>query len=158
MDQIRMEVELMNCTNCGNTINEGSTFCTECGTAVTATEAQAPVHAEPSAQTYTQPQPTPNYYAQPEITEDQLPEKFKPMGAWSYFGHQLLFSIPVVGLILLIVFAVGGTENINKRNFARSYFCTLLLGAIIGIIVLVLAIVLGMGVFATQSVADVMYY
>ncbi|MGN0453109.1 MAG: hypothetical protein ACI4GZ_04830 [Ruminococcus sp.] len=71
---------------------------------------------------------------------DQLPAKFKPMGAWSYFGHSILFSIPVVGFIFLIVYAVGGTSNINKRNYARSYFCVYLLLAIIAIVLLVLSL------------------
>ena len=57
------------------------------------------------------------------ITEDQLPAKFKPIGAWAYFGWSLLFSIPVAGLIVALVFALGSTENINLRNFARSMFC-----------------------------------
>jgi hypothetical protein len=64
---------------------------------------------------------------------DQLPEKYRPIGAWGYFGYQLLFSIPLVGFILLIVFSLSN-GNINRRNFARSYFCSFILVAIVLII------------------------
>ena len=69
------------------------------------------------------------------ITEDQLPAKYKPIGAWAYFGWTLLFSIPVAGLIVALVFAVGNTENINLRNFARSMFCYLAVVAILIILI-----------------------
>ena len=66
-----------------------------------------------------------------------IPEEYRPISAWGYFGYQLLFMIPCVGIILLLVFALGGTKNINLKNFARSYFCVFLLAAIvIGILVL----------------------
>ena len=46
-----------------------------------------------------------------------LPEEYRPISMWGYFGYQILFSIPCV------VFAFGGTKNVNLKNFARSYFC-----------------------------------
>lgn len=60
------------------------------------------------------------------LTKEQLPAQFKPLGAWAYFGFSLLFAIPVIGWIVLLVFALGGTANLNLRNYARSYFCALL--------------------------------
>ena len=84
-------------------------------------------------------------------TTINIPEEYKPISAWGYFGYQLLFSIPCVGFILLCVFALGGTKNINLKNFARSYFCLLLLCLIIGVIVFILAAVLGVGFSAFES-------
>lgn len=52
----------------------------------------------------------------------QLPEKYRPLSAWAYFGYSILFSIPIVGLVCLIVFALSST-NINRRSYARSFFC-----------------------------------
>ncbi len=52
----------------------------------------------------------------------KLPEKYKPLTAWGYFWYSILFMIPLVGFICLIVFACDGS-NINRRSFARSYFC-----------------------------------
>ena len=36
-----------------------------------------------------------------------------------------------------IVFAVGGTNRINLRNYARSYFCWLLITVVLVIILLI---------------------
>ncbi len=67
---------------------------------------------------------------------DRLPDKYRPLGAWGYFGYQLLFTIPLVGFICLIVFALSD-GNINRRSFARSYFCFTIIVAIIVVIVLI---------------------
>ena len=40
-----------------------------------------------------------------------------------YLCGEILFSIPCVGFIALLIFAFGGTKNVNLKNFARSYFC-----------------------------------
>ena len=47
---------------------------------------------------------------------------YTPLGAWSYFLYTLLFSIPIIGFIFAIVFAVGGTNRINLRNYASVLF------------------------------------
>lgn len=65
------------------------------------------------------------------IQNNNIPEEYRPISMWGYFGYELLFSIPCVGLILLIVFSFGGTKNVNLRNFARSYFCYMILVFII---------------------------
>ena len=55
--------------------------------------------------------------------------KYRPLSPWAYLGYGILFAIPVVGWVLLIVFSLTD-GNINRRNFARSYFCALLITAI----------------------------
>ena len=59
-----------------------------------------------------------------------IPEEYKPISMWGYFGYELLFSIPCIGLIVLIVLAVSA-KNVNVKNFARSYFCFLIILAIL---------------------------
>ena len=51
-----------------------------------------------------------------------IPEEYRPISMWGYFGYEILFSIPIVGFICLIIFAIGA-KNVNKKNFARSHFC-----------------------------------
>jgi len=68
-------------------------------------------------------------------------DKYRPMGAWGYFGYEILFNIPIVGTILLIIFSFDGSY-IARRNFARSYFCFLVL------VVILLAILLSTGVLS----------
>ena len=88
------------------------------------------------AQTQTQNNAPGGSFAAPNgmiMTEDQLPERFRPLGAWAYFGWTILFSLPIAGLIIAIVFAVKKDGNVNLRNFARSMFCVYV---IIGILLL----------------------
>ena len=68
-----------------------------------------------------------------------IPEEYRPISMWGYFGYQLLFSIPCVGFILLLVFSFGGTKNVNLKNFARSYFCILIIMAVLFVILFLIA-------------------
>ena len=71
---------------------------------------------------------------------ENIPEEYKPISMWGYFGYQILFAIPLIGFICLIVFACTAT-NKNLKNFARSYFCIF----IIVIILIVAMMSLGVG-------------
>ena len=84
-----------------------------------------------------------------DITKN--PNKYKPISMWGYFGYEILFAIPLIGFIILLVFSFGGTQNINLKNFARSYFCFFIIGLIITIIV---AILIGAGVLSSSIVAQ----
>lgn len=77
-------------------------------------------------------------------SSNNIPPEYRPISMWGYFGYELLFAIPVIGFIFLLVYALGGTRNINVRNFARSYFC-----------VLVILIVLMLILIATGSLAAI---
>lgn len=69
---------------------------------------------------------------------DRLDPRYKPISAWGYLGYQILFAIPVIGWLFLIIFACSG-KNFNRRSFARSYFCFLLIAIILcGLAVLIL--------------------
>ena len=59
-----------------------------------------------------------------------LPEAYRPLSPWTYFGLGILYSLPLVGWIFLIVHAVG-SQNLNRRNYARSYFCLYVLAIIL---------------------------
>ncbi len=74
-----------------------------------------------------------------DIKIQDLPSNLRPLSAWAYFGYTLLFSIPVVGFILLIVFSFN-RGNINRRSFARSYFCSYIIVAVIILIVMLTGI------------------
>lgn len=87
-----------------------------------------PAYANP----YAMPQQS-GYY--PHLTEEQLPAKFKPLGAWAYLGWNIIFVIPVVGIIMLLIKAFGNTENVNLQNYARFICYMYILGILIGIIV-----------------------
>lgn len=83
------------------------------------------------------------YYQQPpqfNQFNNRIPPEYKPISAWGYVGWDLLFGIPLVGFILLIVFACGATGNINLKKYAQSKFCALLLALIITIIVILIGV------------------
>ena len=111
----------MICPKCGTSNPEGLAFCANCG---------EPLKAESNAFTTPPAQQTP-----PEQRTVQIPEQYKPISAWGYIGYSILFSIPIVGFILILVFSFSGSGNINRRNFARS----MLIGLIIGIVIAVIA-------------------
>ena len=62
--------------------------------------------------------------------EQNYTEQYRPLSPWAYFGLNLLFSIPVVGLVFLIVFTFS-KGNMNRRAYARSYWCAALVGLIL---------------------------
>lgn len=62
-----------------------------------------------------------------------IPKEYKPITMWGYFGYEILFSIPLIGWIILIIKAIT-SKNKNVKNFARSYFCLLIIGIIASII------------------------
>lgn len=59
-----------------------------------------------------------------------IPQKYRPLGMWAFFGYTILFSLPIVGLILALVFAFNN-NNVCRRNFARSYFCILIISIVL---------------------------
>lgn len=72
-----------------------------------------------------------------------LTDKYSPIKPFGYFFLQILYSIPVIGFIFLLIHAIGH-ENINRKNFARSYFCGLLIVIILTIIVIATGIGAGL--------------
>ncbi len=117
----------MFCPNCGKEIPDNAVFCGNCGAKIEKKQPEAPVVKETPKQTPVQtpvqtPKQTPvqPIVIQHSITQDSLPEKFRPLTAWAYFGYSILFSIPIVGFIFLIVFSCSG-KNINRRR-KRPFF------------------------------------
>lgn len=99
-------------------------FCPKCGGATVAEAAPAP-------------QVIVNTPAAPKtITKEDLPEQYKPLSAWAYWGLSILFSVPVVGFIFLIVFSFSGA-NINRRSYARSYWIWALISVICAIVAII---------------------
>ncbi len=102
----------MYCENCGEKLKEGAEVCLKCGH-----------QAKKETKTNT------------KFNEQNIPSEYKPISMWGYFGYEILFMIPIIGFILLLVFALGGTSNKNLKNFARSYFCLFIIIAVIFVII-----------------------
>ena len=77
-----------------------------------------------------------------DYNSPSIPPEYQPISMWGYFGYELLFSIPIVGFVFLLIFAIG-SKNVNRKNFARSYFCLLIIALIIAGIVIGIAAATG---------------
>lgn len=154
----------MFCPKCGTEVSDDKAFCPECGNPLksqaqqasgarqTAGAQQTAGAAQQSwqatgAQNGARPHPQVQFQSDTVV----LPDEYKPISMWGYFGYEILFSIPIVGFIVLIVLSING-KNQNVKNFARSYFCF----TIIVLILLVILIVSVAG--AGASVAFGGYY
>lgn len=102
---------MANCSNCGAQLQENMAYCPTCGASTAGT---APVVA----------------------TVPTIPEAYRPLSPWAFFGYGLLFSIPVVGFICLIVFSCK-SNNLCRRNFARSYWIPKLLTVALWVFIMV---------------------
>ena len=135
----------MKCPTCGTEIPENEQFCNICGTAVASFAPSAP--AAPATPVRPTPVRTAPMAPAPET---------KLLGPWAYFGLQLLFSIPLVGFICLIVFSFD-SGNIHRRNFARSYWCSLLLGLILTVVIAVLFFTFGVTTGLVEELQNLPY-
>ena len=89
-------------------------------------------------------------FGKKKVTEEDLPDHLRPLSPWAYFGLSLLYSVPIVGFIFLIIFSIS-RANINRRNFTRSYWCSLIIVGVILLIVLVIAIITGAEIFSMRA-------
>ena len=144
----------MFCPKCGTEVSDDKAFCPECGNplksqaqqasgaqqaagAQQASEGQQTAGAQQSWQaTGSQNGARPHPQVQFQSDTVVLPDEYKPISMWGYFGYEILFSIPIVGFIVLIVLSING-KNQNVKNFARSYFCFTIIVLILLVILLV---------------------
>ena len=69
---------------------------------------------------------------------ENLPENVRPVSPWRYFGLSILYAIPIVGFVFLLINSLSHSNNVNVRNYSRSFVCGLVLALIVvGIIILV---------------------
>ena len=151
------------CTGCGMELTDGLMFCTGCGTKVPeGAPAEAPavkeeipaeekvvkepvtVQAQPEQQQqYIPPQQQPpqqTAYTPPPLPREILDSdikgtKYEPISAWGFIGIMLLMCIPIVGILLVIIWACGGCRKLCKRSLARATLIMTAIGLVISRII-----------------------
>ena len=101
--------------------------------------------AVPAQQAAPAPQATPAYTpaAQQEpVRRKRAMAPCKPLSTWSYIWRGVLFSIPIIGLVLLFVFAFAQGINENSRSFARAWLIKLLVGLIVVIALVIVGYIM----------------
>ena len=127
----------MVCKNCGNQVDDNAHICGHCGTILSIPVPPIPpIPPIPGVPHI----PTPPIPGNPLKQSNDIPSEYRPMSPWAYFWLKVLFCVPVIGFIFLMIFTFDGS-NLSRRNFARSYWCGLLIALIILAVVLVIAVV-----------------
>ncbi len=149
------------CTVCGCEMQDTDKFCNYCGTP---NQPEAP--AAPAAD-YGYPQqpvaPTNYGYAQQPAapvnygynTPNTYPPVAQPvqkevppagMSVGGFFGFGILFSIPLVGFILIMIMSFA-PKNKTLKNYARSYLVWYIIAIVLAVIALIFSLVLGVSLF-----------
>ncbi|NLP06909.1 MAG: zinc-ribbon domain-containing protein [Clostridiaceae bacterium] len=105
---------------------------------------------EPSAPEQPKPQSVPiqptaqSQDQRPSVTQIEAstvvtkPEKVDPLPVWKFIGILILQSIPIIGLVMILVWSFSGSFNRNTRNYARAVFILGLIGFILSVVFIVL--------------------
>ena len=125
----------MKCPKCGLDNPNEYAFCSNCGAPLhprqAGTELFTGAGNDPRAN-------IPETAAPDAYTSPAVPNEYKPITPLGYIGYSILFSLPIIGIILMLICSFGGSENINVRNFARG----MLLSVLIVIVLMTLAAVI----------------
>lgn len=114
----------MFCSKCGHEMKEGIRFCPACGNPVKKIEGQSvEVREREKGSTLGQDEP----YAAPQFSNLTTPKvevednTADIVSTWSFVGWRIIEMIPIVGFIVMIVFALDKSER-NRANYAKAYF------------------------------------
>jgi len=140
------------CLNCGSPVEENSTFCTACGTAMEAAPAATqtqPAAAPPQQAASPYQQDTKQQYQQQQSYQQAAPQYtqsnyaaemppakgsiYEPISVLGYIGISLLMCIPIVGIVLALYWAFK-SKKVNRRNFARAMLIMMVVAMIISLI------------------------
>lgn len=111
------------CEFCGAELPEGRITCPRCG-APTADQSQPPSLRRRSRSAA----PSPGY--DPDLREREN----MPLSVWGFFWSDLLFRLPVIGVVVQLAWALGGAKNRNRRHYAIARLIWTILSSILFIL------------------------
>ncbi len=110
---------MLYCSHCGNPLPEGATTCPRCG---------APVTDANQDSGYNNTAAQPHYQGATQPDADTL-------STGGYLLYLCLFSIPLVGFILALIFAFLYDGNQARKRLARAMLLYLLILAVLVLII-----------------------
>lgn len=153
------------CNKCSVANDDKAVFCVGCGAVLQNTTQENPVITEEPTPTQTESYSEPQAYAPPQspfvqpvssqpampqmpygqpygfvpIDENMLPPEYKPVTIGQYIGYSLLFSLPIIGIIMLFVTAFDSDKSISLRNYAKSILVWCAISIVLAILLFVFA-------------------
>ena len=70
-----------------------------------------------------------------------IPKDYKPLPVWQFLCFEVLFSIPIIGVIASLIFSLEASKNVNLINFARARFLWTVVETLLTLIAFVMALV-----------------
>lgn len=119
---------MTNCKNCGAPIPAGAGFCTSCGARVPGEAAHTTYEEARTSETQQTTYTAPEQPVQQTVYMQNMPEEEVSIGEWML--TMFLAVIPIVGFIMLLVWAFSGNTTPSKKNWAIAT----LIWSIIGIV------------------------
>ncbi|MFD1315516.1 hypothetical protein [Namhaeicola litoreus] len=78
--------------------------------------------------------------------ENIIPKEIKPMSPTDWAITVFITSLPLVGLIMLLIWAFGDQSNIHRQNYAKGSLIVMLIG--LGLAIIFLTIFGGIALMA----------
>jgi hypothetical protein len=119
----------MECTNCGNTMKDGTVICDVCGASNETVEFN-------TINDSSKEQSNGNRVAIVKRRKINPP----PMSLMQYVYMLLVMCVPIFGIVMTFLWAFNKKDNPNRTNLARAM---LIVGAIVLVILIVLSILAG---------------
>lgn len=156
----------MICRNCGDEYPDYKDYCPSCGTSNPQTSYN-PQYSRPEGSGtgynngYYQQNPNQGYgvsvyYERSNRGSDIHYDEHVSVGGW--IGRWFLMCLPIVNIIMLFVWAFGGTRQYSLKTWARAQLLLTLIGILITVTIVVIMIVLGFNFASAVNNSGYRYY
>lgn len=117
---------MITCNKCGASLADDTRFCTECGNKI---EAVVSAPAKPEAA------PVGMKEVHPLKTDVKPEGKYTLISTGGFIGITLLMCIPLLGQLLLIIWALGGCKKKQKTYYARACLILMIISIVLGALI-----------------------
>ena len=134
---------MMECKKCGSSNSDNAQFCVNCGQPLQEQNNSNAANQTQAAQSHQNSQyvsPYSNVYQtpQPQINVTMPNTDNEHVSTAGWVARLIVNSIPLVGFIMLFVWAFGGTPQKSLKNWARAQLLLNLI--IVGLIIFIVVI------------------